>query len=75
MVGLQYARTSIHDYVPVLRASGDGDNADRCLSVYLRLQGLRGSDEAEARGLLHILLVRFHSLSTDAGMAAHVWSA
>lgn len=50
---------------PYVRVPSHRDDAERGLSVYLRLQGLRGSDEAEARGLLYILLVRFRSLSTQ----------
>ena len=45
--------------MPSVRAPGDRDDADRRVSVLVRLQALRGADEAEERRLLRFLLSLF----------------
>lgn len=54
--------------LPEMRFQGHRDDAARCLSVLLCLQGLRREAEAESRRLLRILLLRIGAL--PAGPAA-----
>jgi hypothetical protein len=51
-------RNDCHDQLPAVRSPGGGDNAHGVLSGFLRLQRLWANAEAEAGGLLRVLLVR-----------------
>src|SRR3546814_4225442 len=55
----------IHHHMPDLRTSRDGAHADRCLSVLLRLQGVRRAPETYARSLLCFLFLRNSAVSAD----------
>jgi hypothetical protein len=57
----------IHDHLPELRAPGGGDDAGRCLPVFLQLQGLRNAAQAEAWRLLRFLFLRDGALPAEAG--------
>jgi hypothetical protein len=50
-----------------LRASGMRADADRCVSLLLRLQGLRRAVEAAGRRLLRLLLLWIERLPAKAG--------
>lgn len=52
-----------------LRPSIDGQHADQCLPVLLRLQGMRRCAPPQSRRLLRVLLVRRRALSSDSGGA------
>jgi len=53
--------------LPELRASIDGNDADRCVHLLPRVRGLRRVATAEAGGLLRVLFLRLGSLSPDPG--------
>src|SRR5260370_397703 len=57
-------------HMPPLRASGDRTNAGGRLPVLLRLQRLRATPQAEARGLLRVLFVRLGAVPADASGTA-----
>ncbi len=65
------AASEIHYDVSELRPSRAGGDADRRLPDPLRLQGLRSGLEAQARGLLRLLLLRRRSL--PAGSSRERW--
>src|SRR5262249_22019591 len=52
-----------------MRASGDRTNAGERLPILLRLQGLRGTPQAEAGGLLRLLLLRLGAVPADSSGA------
>ncbi|VVS99432.1 hypothetical protein SPHINGO391_300038 [Sphingomonas aurantiaca] len=52
-----------------MRPPIDRHHADRCLSVLLRLQGLRCGAPPQCRGLLRLLLVRGRAMPPDSGGA------
>ena len=53
------------NYLPFMRAYGDGADANGRVSVLLRLQRLRGRTEAEIWRLLRFLLLRHRELPAD----------
>ena len=56
--GANLADLRFDHHLPPLRASGDRAHAAGRLPVLLRLQGLRATPQAAARGLLRVLLIR-----------------
>jgi hypothetical protein len=58
---------SINIDLPALRSSRGGNHADGRLSVFVRLQSLRCTAQAEDRRLLCVLLLRNRAMSTDPG--------
>src|SRR5262249_26891911 len=56
-----------HDHLPEVRASGRRADADECLRLLLRLQGMRRAAQAAAWRLLRVLLVWLGGVSAGAG--------
>jgi len=59
--------TWIDDHLSTVSTSIAGDDANRCMSIFLRLQGLWRSPETKAGRLLRVLLLRFGPMSADSG--------
>jgi hypothetical protein len=57
---------SIDDHLPELCGREDRDDADRCMSVFLRVQRLRNDAAAEGRRLLRLLLLGRRAMSARA---------
>src|SRR4051794_39438780 len=55
--------TRIHSDMPAMQLSGGRADADRCLSILLRLQRLRRKAQAPGWRLLRVLLFRVRALS------------
>jgi hypothetical protein len=57
--------TGIDADLPEVQLPGDGANADGCVPVLLRLQGLWGKAEAVAGRLLRVLFLRIGAVPAD----------
>src|ERR1700687_1380914 len=66
-------RRTVEPFQSDLRDVKERSDADRRLSVLLRLHGLRREIAAEAWRLLRVLFVRLRAVSADAGGALCGW--
>jgi len=57
----------LDNHLPLLRPSSNGNDANRRLPVFLRVQRLRRALKAEVRGLLRLLFLRRYALPADTG--------
>jgi hypothetical protein len=65
----QHDHPAIRHYLSDLRHRQNGNDADECLPIFLRVQELRGAAQAQGGRLLRFLLLRRRAVSPHSGGA------